>query len=153
MKKIIFSLLLASIFSPPNALASESSFTKLICAPSKEEATISVIFSRPTFASRPFMYFANFSATVTLDHQKLATTYIRRNVIFIPETLPPGVDMRGQSSDSLYIQLHPEFIDGQFSGTYFGQLFINDKDREFRGTYFRYMNSEMGPGIICHPEI
>lgn len=96
------------------------------------------------------MRFAEIWAMVTVEHQKLKKKYIRERVLFIPENHPPGPNMRGQSSDSLYIQLHPEFVEGDFTGTYFGQLFINDKDSEFRGTYFRWMNGK-GPGIICHP--
>lgn len=135
------------------ALAQETPFKTLACTPTQEDATIEVIFPRETYASRPFTRFAEIWAQVTVEHRKLRKKYVRDKVLFIPETRPPGSDMRGQSSDSLYIQLHPQFSNGRFSGTYFGQLFINDKDPEFRGTYFRWINSEEGPGIICHPSL
>lgn len=147
MKYITTPLLFISLSS----FAQENSFKTLVCSPSQEDALIEVIFPRETYASRPFMRFAEIWAQVTVEHKKLKKKYVRERVLFIPETHPPGPDMRGQSSDSLYIQLHPQFIDGEFSGTYYGQLFINDKDSEFRGTYFRWMNSDMGPGIVCHP--
>lgn len=151
MKHLIFAICV--LLLSPLSFAEEISFTTLICTPSQDEAKIEVIFPRATFASRPFTRFAEIWAKVTVEHRKLRTKYVREKVLFIPETRPPGPDMRGQSSDSLYIQLHPEFIHGQFSGTYYGQLFINDKDPEFRGTYFRWMNIEEGPGIICHPKL
>ena len=149
MKHYLLILILFTLTQ--KTFADEMAFKKLICTPSKEDALIEVIFPRDIYASRPFTRFAEIWATVTVEHRKLARKYVRERVLFIPETHPPGPDMRGQSSDAVYIQLHPEFIAGEFSGTYYGQLFVNDKDREFRGTYFRYMNSEMGPGIICHP--
>lgn len=149
MKHSLFFLFLL-IFTQ-KTFGAESPFKKLICTPTKEDAIIEVILPRDTYASRPFTRFAEIWATVTIEHRKLVKKYVRERVLFIPETHPPGPDMRGQSSDAVYIQLHPEFVSGEFSGTYNGQLFVNDKDEEFRGTYFRYMNSEMGPGIVCHP--
>lgn len=148
--KLIATLL---FFISLSSLAQDSSFTTLVCTPTQDDALIEVIFPRETYATRPFMRFAEIWAKVTIEHRKLKKKYVREHVLFIPETHPPGPDMRGQSSDSLYIQLHPEFIQGEFSGTYYGQLFINDKDPEFRGTYFRWINSENGPGIICHPDL
>lgn len=135
------------------ALADETSFKVLNCSPTQDDASIEVIFPREIIASKPFTRFPEMWAQVTVEHRKLHKKYVREKVLFIPETRPPGPDMRGQSSDSLYIQLHPEFKNGFFTGAYFGQLFINDKDPEFRGTYFRWMNSEEGPGIICHPSL
>lgn len=149
MKHHLFFLLFLTV--TPRAFGAETPFKKLLCTPTKEDAIIEVIFPRETYASRPFTRFAEIWATVTIEHRKLTKKYIRERVLFIPETHPPGANMRGQSSDAVYIQLHPEFISEVFSGTYYGQIFVNDKDREFRGTYFRYMNSEMGPGIVCHP--
>lgn len=149
MKHHLFFLFLLSI--TPKAFGTEVPFKKLVCTPTKEDAIIEVLFPRDVYASKPFTRFAEIWATVTIEHRKLVKKYVRERVLFIPETHPPGPDMRGQSSDAVYIQLHPEFIAGNFSGNYYGQLFVNDKDGEFRGTYFRYMNSEVGPGIICHP--
>ena len=146
-------LTLIILFFSHSSLATEISFNKLICTSSGDDALIEVIFPRPTFPSRPFMGFAQIWGKVTLEHRKLKKKYVRERVLFIPETRPPGADMRGQSSDSLYIQLHPQFSNNEFSGVYHGQLFINDKDDEFRGTYFRYMNNESAPGILCYPEI
>lgn len=149
--KYIFLTLTLIFTSVSQASLTEKSFTTLTCRPNIENAVIHVIFPRAIKASVPFTRFAEIWGKVTLDHKKLRRQYVRERVLFIPEKLPPGSDMRGQSSDSLYIQLHPQFINDEFNGIYHGQLFINDKDDEFRGTYFRYMNNEDGPGIVCHP--
>lgn len=151
----LHALTLVTLIFSTLSYGDELRFQKLVCTPTKEDARIEVHFPRPTLASRPFVGFAEIWTKVTIEHRKLGgRKYLREKVLMIPETLPPGPDMRGQSSDSLYIQLHPQFSQsGVFNGTYLGQLFVNDHDGEFRGTYFRYMNSEEGPGIVCHPEI
>lgn len=153
MKFIQLFTLLFFVNIPLNALAEETPFIKLLCSPTKEAASIEVIFPKKIYPTKPFIGFPEIWVTITLEHRKLKRKYVREKVLMIPETHPPGPFMRGQSSDSLYIQLHPQMVNGEFLGSYNGQLFINDKGPDFRGTYFRYMNSELGPGIVCVPEL
>ena len=145
MKIMLFILFLShSLIS----FGDESSFRKLICTPSKKEARIEVIFPKLIHPLKPFIGFPEMWVEVTVERPNMGWIYRRERVLMIPERTPPGVEMRGQSSDSLYIKLSPEIYGGEFTGTYFGQLFVNDHESE-RRSYFRYMDSELGPGIVC----
>ncbi|HLT21800.1 MAG TPA: hypothetical protein VKZ84_00080 [Bacteriovoracaceae bacterium] len=97
--KFINSLTLLFILSLPlNVLAEEDTFTKLLCSPTKEEASIEVIFPKKIYPSKPFIGFPEIWVTVTLEHRKLKRKYVRERVLMIPETHPPGPFMRGQTS-------------------------------------------------------
>lgn len=142
MKKLIiaFTVLCSSV-----ALA--DSFKKLTCTPANQKAVIEVIFPKLINPMNPFIGFPEMWVQVTVEREGMGWIYQRDRVLMIPERMG-SIEMRGQSSDSLYIKLSPEINNGNFSGRYFGQLFVNDHESE-RRAYFRYLDTEAAPGMIC----
>ncbi|WP_408098023.1 hypothetical protein ACJVC5_03610 [Peredibacter sp. HCB2-198] len=145
MKNILLFTLFFSAFS---SFAQTIKFRKLTCYSLDQKAKIGVIFPKLIDPMNPFIGFPEIWVQVTVEKEGMNWVYQRDRVLIIPEFYPPGVEMRGQSSDSLYIKLHPEIRFNKYTGTYYGQLFVNDHESD-RRAYFRYMDSELGPGLSC----
>lgn len=131
-----------------SAFAQSVKFKKLTCRSFDQKAVVEVIFPKLIDPMNPFIGFPEMWVQVTVEKEGMGWIYKRDKVLIIPEFYPPGVEMKGQSSDSLYIKLHPEIRMNKYAGSYYGQLFVNDHESD-RRAYFRYMDTEMGPGLTC----
>lgn len=129
-------------------MAQTVKFKKLSCRSFDQKAVVEVIFPKLIDPMNPFIGFPEMWVQVTVQKEGMDWIYKRDKVLIIPEFYPPGVEMKGQSSDSLYIKLHPEIRLNKYAGSYYGQLFVNDHESD-RRAYFRFMDTEMGPGLTC----
>lgn len=145
MKNFILSSIFFLSFS---SYAQTVKFKKLSCRSFDQKALVEITFPKLIDPMNPFIGFPEIWVQVTVQKEGMDWIYKRDKVLIIPEFYPPGVEMKGQSSDSLYIKLHPEIRLNKYAGSYYGQLFVNDHESD-RRAYFRYMDTEMGPGLTC----